>query len=94
MHFQVQDRRGEALLHGPQGHTRAATWFAMVGCVQAELNCACTWKSTQVRVYPSANVYDGELEYWVTVRERGERTETVTREERQSQKEQALRLHV
>lgn len=41
-------------------------------------------KETHVR----ANVYDGELEYWVTVRERGEKKQTLTREERQSQKEQ------
>ena len=37
-----------------------------------------------------SNLYDGVLEYWVTVRERGERKETLTREERQQQKEKAF----
>ena len=36
------------------------------------------------------NLYDGVLEYWVTIRERGEKKETTSWEERQSQKEKAL----
>ncbi|CAE7202557.1 unnamed protein product [Symbiodinium necroappetens] len=53
-----------------------------------DLKCACGNLYTHFCFHLSANVYDGELEFWVTVRERGERKETVTREERQSQKEQ------